>query len=152
MSSNSNRGSQAIVLTTHYNHLRLLSFLARPERESFTTEARLGQTISKRLRSPATVRGFIGGESHDSYVIRARKGQIMTVQISWRREHDTDLGGNHAEFFISQSPGLDSGPVDFGKDSNNGKRWSGKIPLTGDYYISVTAHPTAHYTLRVTVR
>lgn len=45
-----------------------------------------GATKKKRLRSPATVRGFIGGESQDHYVIRARKGQTMTIQISWKQE------------------------------------------------------------------
>ena len=100
-------------------------------------------TPRKRLRSPSTVRGFIGGESHDSYVIRARKGQVLTVQISWRREND-----NNAQFTISDSPDF-GGQVEFGKESNNGKRWSGRIPRTKDYYIYVIAHPTAHYTLRV---
>ena len=100
-------------------------------------------TPRKRLRSPSTVRGFIGGESHDSYVIRARKGQVLTVQISWRREND-----NNAQFTISDSPDF-GGQVEFGKESNNGKRWSGRIPKTKDYYIYVIAHPTAHYTLRV---
>src|SRR5262245_40251348 len=52
----------------------------------------------KRLRSPATVKGLIGGESHDSYVIRVRKGQVMTVQISWEREDD-----NHASFTVSEA-------------------------------------------------
>src|SRR5947209_5742933 len=33
-----------------------------------------------RLRSVASVRGFIGGESHDSYVIHARKGSVLTVR------------------------------------------------------------------------
>jgi len=113
----------------------------------------LGQEHRRRLQSPATVRGLVGGESHDSYVIRARQGQIMTVQISWRREHDTDLGDNRAEFFVSESPDFNGdGPVKFGKESDQGKRWSGKIPKTGNYYIYVNAHPTAHYTLRVTVR
>jgi len=112
----------------------------------------LGQGEIKRLQSPAAVKGFIGGESHDSYVIRARRGQIMTVQISWRRGHD-ELGDNNAEFFVSESPGFDGGePVTFGKESYEGKRWSGRIPKTGDYYIYVNAHPTAHYTLRVRVR
>lgn len=112
-----------------------------------------GQGHRRWLRSPATVRGFIGGESHDSYVVRARQGQIMTVQISWRREHDNDQGDNHAEFFVSESPSFDGdGPVKFGKESDKDKRWSGRIAKTGDYYIYVTAHPTAHYTLRVTVR
>ena len=107
----------------------------------------------ERLRSPATVRGVIGGESHHSYVIRVRKGQIMIVQISWRREHEEYLRNNHAEFWIKDRPNEEGdGYVTFGKESNKGKRWSGKIPKTGDYYISVAAHPIAHYTLRVTVR
>jgi hypothetical protein len=112
-----------------------------------------GQGRIQRLRSPATVRGFIGGESHDSYVIRAREGQSMTVQISWRQAHDNELGDNHAEFFVSDLPNFDGGgQVKFGKESDKGKRWSGKIPKTGNYYIYVNAHPTAHYTLRVRVR
>jgi hypothetical protein len=39
-------------------------------------------------RSPAIVKGVVSRESHDSYVIRAHKGQVMTVQISWPLEHD----------------------------------------------------------------
>jgi hypothetical protein len=31
-------------------------------------------TTPKKLKSPTVVRGFIGGESHDAYVIRAGKG------------------------------------------------------------------------------
>ena len=113
----------------------------------------LGQGHTRRLRSPATVRGLVGGESHDSYVIRAREGQIMTVQISWRRERQTEPGDNRAEFFVSESPNFEGGePVKFGKESDKGKRWSGKIPKTGNYYIYVNAHPTAHYTLKVAVR
>jgi len=87
------------------------------------------------------------------YVIRARQDQIMTVQINWRREHDDELGDNHAEFFVSELPNFNGdGLVKFGKESDKGKRWSGKIPKTGNYYIYVNAYPTAHYTLRVTVR
>lgn len=112
-----------------------------------------GQGHTRRLRSPATVRGFIGGESHDTYVIRAREGQIMTVQISWRRDHHNESGDNRAEFFVSELPNFDGdGQVKFGKEADQGKQWSGKIPKTGNYYIYVTAHPTAHYTLGVTVR
>src|SRR5262249_11338498 len=111
------------------------------------------QEYTQRLRSPAKVSGLIGGESHDSYVIRARKGQTMTVQISWRRERDNELGANHAEFFVGELPDFDgNGQVKFGKESNGGKRWSGKIPKTGNYYIYVMAYPTAHYTMRVTVK
>jgi hypothetical protein len=118
---------------------------------SFTANVAVAQknaTPKKRLRSPATVRGFIGGESHDSYLIRARKGRTMRVQISWRRESN-----NRAEFSISESPDFFNGQqVNFGRRSDNGKRWAGKIPETGDYYIYVVAHPTARYKLRVNIK
>ena len=98
-----------------------------------------------RLRSPATVRGTIGGEGHDSYVIRARRGQRMTVSISWKKD-----GDNQAGFSISRSPNFFSAePVSFGQESNDGKQWTGRIPVTGNYYIYVTAHPIAQYVLRV---
>jgi hypothetical protein len=115
------------------------------------------EEYTQRLRSPATVHGTVGGESHDSYVIWARKGQIMTVQISWPLEHDPDQkqdhGYNHAEFWIGQLPDFDgAGRVKFGKALNNGKGWIGAIPNTGRYYIYVGAYPAADYTLRVTVK
>lgn len=101
-----------------------------------------------RLRNPAVVRSVIGGESHDSYVIRAAKGKTMTVVISWRRE-----GDNNAEFKVSDMPGFyEAEPVSFGEESKDGKRWTGKIPKTANYYIYVVAHPIAHYTLRVTIK
>jgi len=104
-------------------------------------------TPKKHLRSPATVRGIIGGESHASYVIRARRGQTLTVNISWLRR-----GDNKAEFTVSESPNFfNGGPVGFGKSSEKGKRWTGKLPKTGNYCIYVVAHPAARYTLRVTV-
>lgn len=112
------------------------------------TRAQDDKTPKKRLRSLATVKGFIGGEAHDSYVIRARKGQTMTVRISWKQKD-----GNRAEFNMSESANFFNGePITFGETSDEGKRWSGKVPKTGDYYIYVVAHPTANYTLRVTVK
>ena len=105
------------------------------------------------LHSPATVNGFIGGESHDSYVIHAVAGQTVAVSISWKPEHEPDTGDNHAEFWVGTNPDFDgNGAVKFGHESDNGKRWSGTIPETGAYYIYVVAHPAAHYTLKVTAR
>src|SRR5258705_10350362 len=107
--------------------------------------AQLKPSPSRRLRSPATVRGFIGGESHDSYVIRASKGRTLMVRLSWRREAE-----NRASFSVSVSPDYYGGePVKFGTQSDNGKRWVGRIPRSGDYYIDVVAHPSAHYTLMI---
>lgn len=111
-------------------------------------QAQLKPSPPKRVRSPAVVRGFIGGESHDFYVIRARKGQTLIVRLSWRRE-----GDNQASFSVIDSPDYYSEePVKFGRESNNGKLWVGRIPRSGDYYVDVVAHPSAHYTLRITVK
>lgn len=104
-----------------------------------------------RVRTPAVVRSTIGGESHHSYVVRARAGQRMTVRISWRP--DREWPENHAEFYVSELPTFGGdGLVKFGKETHNGKSWTGRIPKTKDYYIYVMAHPIADYTLRVTVR
>lgn len=105
-------------------------------------------STARRLRSLVPVRGFIGGESHDGYVVHARKGQTLTVRLSGRRE-----GDNRASFTVSESPDYYTGePLKFGTEYNNGKRWVGRIPRSGDYYINVVAHPSAHYTIKVTVR
>ena len=109
--------------------------------------AQIDSTPRQRLRSPASVRGFIGGESHDSYVIHATKGHTMTVKISWRKE-----GDNRASFIITESPSFfENESVEFGKTSEDNRGWTGKIPRTGDYYIYVVAHPTAHYKLTVII-
>lgn len=100
---------------------------------------------AKRLHAPATVRGLIGGEAHDAYVIRVPKGRSLSVQISWRSEDD-----NTASFGVGTS--ADFEPVTFGKESADGKKWVGRVPRTGDYFIEVMAHPRAHYVLKVTIK
>ena len=117
---------------------------------NITIETKLAQTQEniQRLRSGETLKGFIGGESHDSYVIQANQGQTMSVQISWKQDKD-----NHAEFFVSEQPDFNGdGRVTFGTVSTNRKKWRGKMPRTGDYYIYVMAHPVANYELQVTVK
>jgi hypothetical protein len=103
---------------------------------------------ARRLRSLVPLRGFIGGESHDGYVVRAREGQTLTVRLSWRSE-----GDNRASLAVSESPDFYSGELaKFGTEYDNGTRWIGRIPRSGDYYVYVVAHPSAHYTIKVSVR
>lgn len=112
------------------------------------TLAQEDATPKKKLRNPAIVNGRIGGESHDSYVIYAPKGRLMTVEISWTPED-----GNNASFTISESSNFfSSSPIGFGKESEDGKRWVGRIPKTRNYYIYVVAHPVADYRLKVRLR
>lgn len=110
--------------------------------------AQTDSTPKKRLKSPATVSGLVGGEAHDSYVIRARKNQILTVRISW-----VGGGDKKAQFVISKSNDFFAGDVlQGGRETYDGRTQTRKIPVTGDYYIYVTAHPTAKYTLKVVVK
>ena len=125
---------------------------SQPKRSFATSDVAVAQveaSTPRRLRRlDHSVRGFIGGEAHDGYVVRARKGSVLTVRLSWQRE-----GDNRASFAVSESPDPYTGePVKFGSDYDDGRRWVGRIPRTGDYYIDVVAHPSAHYTLHVSVK
>ena len=102
---------------------------------------------AKRLKSMLPVKGFVGGESHDSYVIRARKGQTLSLSLSWKREDD-----NRASFTVSESPDFTAGPAKFGEGSHEHTKWAGKVPRTGNYYVYVMAHPSAHYTLKARLK
>jgi len=143
-----------VVIRDWANNLRQLNTRtnsSESRRSVATPEMALAQVKTsplRRLRSPATARGFIGGEAHDGYVVRARKGSVLTVRLSWRRE-----GDNRASFTVSESPDYYAGePVKFGAEDSDGQRWTGRVPRTGNYYVYVVAHPSAHYTLKVSIR
>ena len=151
-----NEGGRAVpeVVRDWADNLRRINNPASsPEyKHSFATPdaaaAQVELSPPRRLRGAATKRGFIGGEAHDSYVVRARKGRVLTVRLSWRLE-----GDNRASFAVSESPDFySSEPAKFGAEYDDGRRWAGRVPRTGDYYIHVVAHPSARYTLRVSVR
>ena len=121
-----------------------------PNSQSKPWSASPGATMvvrATRLKSMVPVNGIIGGESHDSYVIRARKGQILTVSLSWQREDD-----NRASFTVSESPDFSGAPAKFGNRSDEDTKWAGTVPRTGNYYVYVVAHPSARYTLKASLR
>jgi|SRR5579872_2512625 len=104
-------------------------------------------TAKRLLSSEASIKGFVGGESHNGYVIHAAKGQAITVRLSFQP------AANHAEFTVSESANFfDGTSVAFGKTTHKGSRWSGIAPTTRDYYVYVVAHPEAHYVLRFEAR
>jgi hypothetical protein len=127
--------------------LALASIVVAVATLSFAAPFTRAQDHSVELRSPESVRGFVGGESHDSYSIRVSKGQTLTVQISWLHESD-----NQADFSVSESADFGAGTIGFGKKSDNGKSWNCKTSKAGIYYIYVTARPAARYILRVTAK
>jgi hypothetical protein len=132
------------IVKTHRQILRLFSYgivllllpqiaQAQPEQEAMGLCFTQGDKV-------AVVRSVIGGESHDSYVFHVVAGRKVTIRIT--------SPANRASFNVSTSEFGE--PVPFGKETDQGRTWTGTIPTTGVYFISVVAHPTARYTLRVT--
>ena len=72
------------------------------------------RTKPKRVQAPATIRGLVGGESNDTYVVHVRKGRQLAVEISWKKEDD-----NSASFSVTDS--RDGGTISFGKESDGGR-------------------------------
>jgi hypothetical protein len=98
------------------------------------------------------VKGFIGGESHDRYMVHAREGQTMKIEFSWKLEHDKEIGDNRADFDVWDWPGFVTAPNLKSKKNSRSMVWSGRVPRTDNFYIDVTAYPSAHYTLKVAVQ
>lgn len=91
-------------------------------------------------KKTVTVKGTVGGEYHDSHRVHFTEGTIAIINLT--------ATGGRAEFIISEEEFGE--PVSFGKETNNGRTWVGRVPRTGDYFISVVAHPIAKYKLTLT--
>ena len=114
--------------------------------------AQTDMTPKKHLVGARLVRGTIGGESHDSYVIHLRKGQTLRLELFWKLEK---LNGqqNSASFTLSESANFfQSEPLNFGTLSSGGRVWVGKAPKTTDYHIYILGYPVADYALKVQVK
>jgi hypothetical protein len=82
-----------------------------------------------------------GGMDPITYLLRAKKGQTMTLHLTSAKKNAV-LG--------VWAPGMD--PMDIGQDV---KDWSGPLPKTGDYEISVwpkDERTDTTFTLEITVR
>jgi hypothetical protein len=106
--------------------------------------AQKGTNVVRRInfqrgRTTAVVQGTVKrGISHD-YLLRARRGQGMTVHLAAGREVGFEVitpGGQYMSGFAQD--------------------WSGYLPQSGDYRINVlpptSTNAPARYTLEVTVR
>jgi hypothetical protein len=82
-----------------------------------------------------------GGMNPVSYVLRARKGQTMTLHLTSARKNAV-LG--------LYAPGMD-----LVEGAQNGADWSGKLPKTGNYEIIVFPEDektNTTFTLEITIR
>lgn len=82
-----------------------------------------------------------GGMDPITYRLRARKGQTLTLHLTSAKKN---------AIFGVWAPGMD--PLDVGQNPTD---WSGALPKTGDYEISVWPEDEATnttFTLEVTIR
>jgi hypothetical protein len=89
-----------------------------------------------------TVWGYVDSAHPARYVLRALGGQVMTVQLRTQR-------GNPARVAISTAAGIFLGAA------NQGESWSGTLPATQDYYLTVQAPtdvPGDNFSLWVSIR
>jgi hypothetical protein len=96
-----------------------------------------------RGRNTVIIKGLVGGEWIDYYLIYAKAGRRLVVRSTSPRKltrvEVLDVDGQG---------GLQDLP-----DRSDHTRWEGTVPRTGDYLISVTVYPGGeYYTLRVTAR
>lgn len=123
-----------ITLTTFI--LLLMPVLATAQQES--------KVIRVKFATGATSRTYKGSVSHsvNIYLVRARKGQTMSITIT--------SPNNRAVFSISQQLEPDTDPIEIVSER---KRWTSRLDITGDYDISVGAERSvATYTLTITVK
>jgi hypothetical protein len=93
--------------------------------------------------SSVSLKGRLKGKGCLVYRLNAREGQTMTVH----------LVGQGAEFHVSYDPGVCCTPE--GSIGGGVGDWSGELPATGHYDISVTPAGKgsgAPYTLEITIR
>ena len=96
-----------------------------------------------RGKHTTTVRGFVGGEATDRYVVRVRAGQKLIVHAISRLKRTQ----------VSVISVDDDSDILARQSDTDLTRWAGTAPRTGDYIIQVNVHPYAErYTLKVTVR
>ena len=103
--------------------------------------------VRKRLkfakgRSAATVSGAVIRGDQDTYIIGARKGQTMRVKITSLEKNAVfdvkDADGNYLQ---------DAG------ESDDATNWTGDLPSTGDYEITVSGtRGNATYKLTVSIK
>jgi hypothetical protein len=107
-------------------------------------KAEPGRIEFRRGTSSTTISGSVRGDEEAEYVLAARQGQKLVIKLN-------SVPGKSAAFQIL---GPDSGTSRLDYQSNFG--FSGELPATGDYFISVrrpsSAKGRSRYRLTITIR
>ena len=108
-------------------------------------EGRITRRIQfARGRTMATLKGQIKKNQEIIYLLRANKGQTLAVRVA------AASTPNHDVVFTIKGPGNAS----LMEEGDLNTEWSGQLPATGDYQISLGMIESefSNYTLEVSVR
>jgi len=98
----------------------------------------------KRGATSTAVSGIVRGDEEAEYVLSAKKGQRLTIKIT----------STPAKSSVFQLLGEDNDTLGLEYDANFS--YSGVLPKTGDYFISVkrptSAKGTSRYRMTITIR
>jgi len=112
---------------------------------SLSTGVHAREKHARALQVPSSVRGFVGGESHDAYRFHGARGEHVGIRLASLR-----ASAEGAEMIVSDSPTFgDAEPALGGTLSEDGAAWDGTLRRSGWLYIYVVAHPSAHYRLTI---
>lgn len=91
----------------------------------------------RRGATSATVQGMVTISLPDTWLVGARAGQVMTVQLQSQRKS--------VNFLVSS-------PISTSLIADNTRSWSGTLPENGDYTIIVQSDSRATYTLTIMIK
>jgi len=109
------------------------------------TALSMQRTVVRRVRFPRgrttlVLKGTIVNNAMNQYLLNARAGQTMSVQVTSPR----------GKAWFDVYPRNDRGALD--DSAEDVQAWEGKLPQSGDYVISVYSDEgNTRYTLKVTV-
>jgi len=102
----------------------------------------IGGTVSP----PVTVGPDMTNDGSERYSLRARSGQLLTIEIS---------SDNHQALFSLIKPSSFMVKYDIVEGAGTVKRWSGRLTESGNYLVTVFTHDreaASQFKLRVTLR
>jgi hypothetical protein len=126
--------------------LKLLAATAVAIASPLQAAPRIERVTFAKGASSKVIKGTVKGYDHVDYVVNARGGQLLTVNLT------TNRGSN---YFNIMPKGSDAA---YFIGSNDGNSFRGPVPATGDQVIRVYLYRndarrgvSANYTLRVSV-
>jgi hypothetical protein len=120
---------------------------ATPSSAQFTNVKQHLQSLptNRVLFARGTSSKNINGAEDRIYIVKARKGQRLTLNVS-------NLGAR-ASVTLYGTNGKVMSPIFTGYNIDDGKIFSVKLPATGDYYIVAGGGPTFHvYNFTVSIK